>query len=144
MHKFGKNFFEPWNKEEWNSFDNFMISCLRYYLKNGLVEYERVNLNKKMLVESTSEEFVEFVEEVEVDKRYNKKELHQRFIEIYPDLKNLHQKTFISWIKIYAKLKGYKYEDNKSGAERTFILSNRETGRMDEQKTGTDGEGDIF
>ena len=42
-----------------------MIECVKHYLKNGLVEYERINLNQKMLIESTSEEFIEFMEEIE-------------------------------------------------------------------------------
>lgn len=130
--EYRRRFFDDWNDNDWNSFFNFMIGCLQYYLKNGLVEYERINLGEKMLVESTSEEFVEFMEEIEMDTRYNKKELHQKFIEIYPDYKDLHQKTITGWIKVYAKLKGLKYEDKKSGAERSFTLTEIEDGRMDE------------
>ncbi len=142
--EFGKRFFDDWNEEEWNSFFSFMIRCELYYLQNGLVDYERVNVDHKKLVESTAEEFVDFMEDIEIDKLHDKKEQHQKFIEIYPDYSKLHQKTFTSWVKLYAKLKGLKFEPKKSGAERGFILSNPESGRMDELKTGTDGEGDVF
>lgn len=144
IQEFGKKFFDAWNKDEWNSFDNFMISCLQYYLNYGLVEYDRVNLNKKMLIESTSEEFVEFMEDTELGKLYDKKEQHKKFIEAYPDYSKIQQKTFTSWVKLYAKLKGLKFEQKKSGAERGFILIKPENGRMDEQKTGSEGEGDVF
>lgn len=146
IQEFGKKFFDAWNKDEWNTFDNFMIGCLQFYLGNGLVEYERINLNKKMLVESTSEDFVEYIEELQCNSWYDKKVIFNKFLEIYSDYKNknFQQKTFTSWIKIYAKLKGLKYEDKKSGDERSFILRETEAGRMDEQNDGSEGEGGIF
>lgn len=142
--EFKKRFFDDWSEEEWNNFYNFMVGCELYYLQNGLVDYERVNVDHKKLVESTSEEFVEFMEDLEFEKLHDKKEQHKKFIEIYPDYSKLHQKTFTSWVKLYAKLKGLKFEPKKSGAERGFILSNPDSGRMDEPKTDTDGEGDVF
>lgn len=142
--EFKKRFFDDWNDEEWNDFFNFMVRCAQYYLQNGLVEYERVNVSKKTLVESTAEEFVEFMEDIEPGKLYDKKEQHQKFIAMYPDYSKLHQKTFTTWVKLYAKMNGFKYEPKKSGAERSFILYKPEDGRMDELKTGTDGEGDVF
>ncbi len=145
IHEFKKNFFGPWNKEEWNSFDNFMIGCLRDFLEKGLVEYERINLFDKILIESTSEDFVEFAEDLELDKKYDNKELFNEFTDTYTAYKTgFHQKTLTSWVKTFASIKGYKYLPKKSGKERGFILSNPESGRMDEQKTDTDGDGDIF
>ena len=91
--EFKKRFFDDWNEEEWNNFFNFMVGCELYYLQNGLVDYERVNVDHKKLAESTSEEFVDFMEDIELDKLYDKKEQHQKFIEIYPDYSKLHQKT---------------------------------------------------
>lgn len=142
--EFKRRFFDDWDDNDWNSFFNFMIKCIQYHLQNGLVDYERKNLNTKKLVESTSEEFVEFMEEVEFGIKIDKKVLHQKFLEIYPDYKKLQQKTFTGWIKTYAKLKNYKYEDKKSDSERGFILSKIEEGRMDEQNSDSEGEGDIF
>lgn len=144
--EFGKKFFEPfWNIEEWTSFDNFMIESLRYFLSNGLVEYDRINLFDKILIESTSEDFVEFIEDLEMDKKYDSKELFNEFLDVYPEQRTkLMQKTFTLWVKTFANIKGYKYIPKKSGRERGFILSNLESGRMDDMKTGTGGEGDIF
>jgi len=142
--EFKRRFFDDWNDDDWYNFFNFMIECEQYYLQNGLVDYERVNVNHKKLVETTAEEFTEFMEEIELEKLYDKKELHQRYIEIYPDYNRLHQKTFTGWIKLYAKLKDLKYDDKKSGAKRSFILSKKDDGRMDEQKSDIEGEGDIF
>lgn len=142
--EFKRRFFDDWDDNHWNNFFNFMIKCIQYHLQNGLVDYVRKNLNTKKLIESTSEEFVEFMEDVEFGSKIDKKILHQKFIEIYPDFKKLQQKTFTGWIKTYAKLKNYKYEDKKSGTERGFILSKIDDGRMDEQNYVSEGEGDVF
>lgn len=38
--EFGKNFFDEWDKEEWNKFYNFMLSCLQAYLRCSILETE--------------------------------------------------------------------------------------------------------
>jgi hypothetical protein len=131
---FGHIFFNDWSAEEWNEFDNYMIGCAQHYLKNGLVNYNRKNWDRKVLVESTSEEFVSVMEEVELNKWYSKKYLYKKFIDDYPEHKHLHQKAFTQWIKTYAKIKVYKYDEKKSGAERSFRLTKmkEKIGRMDE------------
>ena len=145
IHEFKKNFFGPWTAEEWVSFDNFMIGCLKYYLENGLVEYERINLFNKILIESTSENFVEFAEDIELGMKYDNKELFNQFTDTYPEYKTgFHQKTLTNWVKTFASINGYKYLPKKSGKERGFILSKIEDGRMDEQNSDSEGEGDIF
>jgi len=88
------------------------------------VDYERVNLEQKKLIDATSEEFIEFAEEIQPDTWYNKKDIYDNFIQTYPDYKNqlLQQKKFMNWIKVYAKLKSYRYTQKRSGTDRTFIL----------------------
>jgi hypothetical protein len=101
-----------------------MIENLVYYLANGLIEYERVNVDKKKLVESTSEDFVEFMEEVELDKRYDKKLLFEKFIEIYPDFKTrFSQRTFTRWIRLFANLNKLKFDVRNSGSSKGFVLT---------------------
>ena len=122
-----------------------MIRCLREYLDKGLVEYTRINLFDKILIESTSEDFVEFAENIELDKKYDNKELFNEFLDVYPEYKTkLMQKTFTVWVKTLANIKGYKYIPKKSGKERGFILSKRENGRKDEGKEDSEGEGEII
>ena len=122
--EFGRRFFDDWCEEDWCRFYIFMIECIRYYLEKGLVDYERVNLEQKKLIDATSEEFIEFAEEIQPDTWYNKKDIYDNFIQTYPDYKNqlLQQKKFMNWIKFYAKLKSYRYTQKRSGTDRTFIL----------------------
>lgn len=121
--EFGKLFFTGWNESEWNAFYNFMLGCVRYYLKECLVEYDHVNLLQKQLIDSTKPEFIEFIQDIELSKEYEKRELFEKFKKEYPDFENYKQNTFTGWIKKYANLKELKYDDRKSGAKKIFTLS---------------------
>ena len=85
--EFGHRFFDDWCDNEWCRFYLFMIGCLRFYLEKGLLDYEKKNLDVKKLIESTSEEFLEFAEELVKDTWYDKRETYRKFIEEYPDIK---------------------------------------------------------
>lgn len=124
MDEFGRMFFIGWSQEDWDSFYSFMIDCLQYFLKNGLMDYDRGNLSVKKLTESTSPEFIEFMEFIETDKWYAKREIYEKFIEEYPDYKNgkLRQQLFTRWIMIYAKINNFIFEQKRTGDVRKFII----------------------
>lgn len=115
---FGKLFFNDWDEIEWQAFDNLMIKCCQYYLKNGLKEYKHINLIKKKLIDSTSAEFEEFIRDVPLNQELHKKELFEKFKNENPDFGQLKQNTFSKWIKIYAELNELRIEERKSGADR--------------------------
>lgn len=121
---FDKRFFDDWDKEEWLAFDNFMIRCAQFYLHHGLCEYEFVNLEAKKLIDSTSPEFAEFTEEIELNREYNKRELFERFKSDNKDYENMKQNTFTRWVKSWASLKGYEIEERKSSGERFVTIKN--------------------
>ncbi|MAT59751.1 MAG: hypothetical protein CMF23_17395 [Ignavibacteriae bacterium] len=124
---FGKPFFGAWNTEEWSDFDIFMISCLQHYLKNGLVEYEFVNLDKKKMIDETSPEFIEFAEdEIVVGKEYEKKGLYESFKKEFEDFEKLTQSKFTRWLKVWGKLKKLDVSESKSGGKRFIRYISRE------------------
>ncbi len=123
--EFGKLFFTGWNENEWNAFDNFMLGCVQLFLKEGLIEYDHINLLQKQLIDSTKQEFVEFMQEVELGKEYEKRELFDKFKEEYSDFEGMKQNSFTGWIKKYANLKELKYTERKSGANKYFSLSDK-------------------
>ena len=131
--EFGRRFFDDWGEDDWCSFYKFMIGCLQFYLKNGLVDYQRVNLDQKKLIEATTEEFVEFAEDLQTGAWYRNKEAYNKFLRIYPDYnsKNVKQKNFTSWLKIFAKLRGYRLLQKRSGTDRAFMLENILEGAAD-------------
>jgi hypothetical protein len=121
--EFGENFFENWDDSKWNPFDNFMLGCVQLFLKNGLLEYDHVNLLQKQLIDSTRPEFVEFIQEIELGKEFEKRELFEEFKKEYPDFESSKQNTFTTWIKKYASLKELKLTERRSGTKKFFSLS---------------------
>ncbi len=121
---FGKLLFDCWNENEWNDFDCYMIECLQFYLKRGLVAYEYVNLEKKKLIDETSPEFVEYSEGLETSKEYDKKELYEDFKKEYQDFDKLTQRKFTQWLKVFGRLKDYEVREPKSGAKRMIEFVN--------------------
>lgn len=115
--EFGHLFFDEWDEKEWNSFDNFMLRCLQLYLNEGLVTYEHKNLKLKKLIDSTSVEFADFAESLEIGVDYQKKELHSEFKEEFPDFEGQKQNTFTRWIKIYAGIEGLEVEEWRDEAK---------------------------
>lgn len=108
--EFGHWFFRDWNHLQWLQFDNFMLYCVKMYLSSGLIEPGVINLNKRKLHEETAREFILFMDEQLKDyngERINKKDLHNEFLEQFPDFnrgfKAIKQRTFNSWCRLYAE-----------------------------------------
>ena len=120
--EFGHRFFDEWNNEEWNSFYNYMISCLQLYLSKGLIHYAHINLEKKKLINSTCEEFEEFFSCMEQGKEYQKRELFENFKKEYEEYSEIQSVRFSRWLKDAAKIKGIKLSERKSGVERFIRL----------------------
>lgn len=120
--EFGHLFFDEWNETQWIAFYNYMAECCRYYLMNGLKNYEYINLTKKKLIDSTAQEFAEFITELELNEDYNKKELFEKFKKEYEDFGQVKQQTLTKWMSIYANLYGLVLEQRRSGLERFIRL----------------------
>ncbi len=52
--EFGHNFFNDWNKEEWNRFDNLMLTSVQLFLNRGLEAAGSININRRKLLQATS------------------------------------------------------------------------------------------
>lgn len=127
MDKFGRMMFDEWDNEEWARFDKYMINCLQYYLENGLVAYEHVNLKVRKLNNSTSREFVDFMEDKELfnGKRINYNELKDAFTRDYSDYNNhkwFSQKLFNQWLVKYLEFKGFDHSSISSNGVRYYEL----------------------
>ncbi len=122
--EFGHMLFEEWDEEEWNRFDNFMLECLQLYLDEGLIEYQKINLEQRKLIAETSSDFVEFFStSYSFGIRYNKKDVYRSFsnhigYEEYDSPYN--QRTVTGWVEKYAKIKGYEYRTEESNGKYYF------------------------
>ena len=124
--EFGNRFFEDWNEKEWSAFYWFMMSCVLKYFEHGLITPRPINLKRNGLINSTSIEFVNFMETgiVTIEEWHSKKATLELFIEEYPHHRNLTPHKFTKWMKVYAKSNELKYEDKKSGSKYVFYLKN--------------------
>jgi len=123
LDEFGHMLFDDWNVEEWARFDSFMLYCLQYYLKNGLVKFNFKNLENRKLTNETSLEFLEWANDGHLV--YNisvtKSECYHAFCNEYPDLKKwLSQKRFTQWIQKYCEFHKLPYIDGSSNGIRWF------------------------
>lgn len=100
--EFGRMMFDEWPDSEWIQFDNLMIECCQFYLKNGLIEQTLVNLPEKRLMAELSSEFSEFIE----DNLLAPGETIQR-VAYYQKFKSQYQSSRIASRTFYAMLHSY-------------------------------------
>lgn len=117
---FGKRFFDEWEEGEWNKFYNFMFECVMIYLREGLISPKNQNLQLRKIIDATSREFVEFMNEQDVIEGFDKKILCDNFHKSYPDYMLLKQNTFSKWLKSYCNIKSYKLNEVRSNGK-TYI-----------------------
>lgn len=118
--EFGHMLFDDWNAEEWMKFDMYMINCLQYYLKNGLVSHDFKNLEVRKFIKNTNMEFYEWSKEdgnIMTNVRLYKPDLYSAFLQDYPDYANgkykLSQKRFKQYLEEYSRFIDHKYIEGK-------------------------------
>lgn len=123
--EYSGNFFEDWSAEEWDSFFSVLFQAVKHYLKNGLIKYSTINATAKKIITETSKEFHEYVEKLEVNKEYDKKEQFEEFKSEIVDF-NFHQRTFTKWLQIYCDYKELKFKERSSSGNHFFTFSKKE------------------
>jgi hypothetical protein len=144
--EFGHLLFDDWDSEEWLKFDNFMITCVQFYLQNGLTKHDFKNLEVRKFIKNTCFEFYEWSrpdqdgknENIEFNVRCNKQNYYENFVNEYPDFRTykLSQKRFTQWIEHYCKFYDYKYLTGKSNGDRWFEIVN--------ENSNVDNNDEIF
>lgn len=134
--EYGCWFFRDWDDWEWGRFDNFMIGCVREYLKHGLVIAPNINLELRMVTEHTNPVFIDFmnmkfmrrdqegnvnsrcidivenpgsIDEIKL-KRIDKQKLYEEYVELNKEDNRrggtIGKATFIKWVKAYTEAQG--------------------------------------
>lgn len=112
---FGRRLFDEWDDDEWCSFDNYMIGCLQWYLKMGLIEHVSKNTSIKKLAADTCHEFIEWAGLIEDnegsdilrdDRKIFKDELYNDFVNDNPDFaprakRSISRTAFYRWLIYY-------------------------------------------
>lgn len=121
LDEFGHMLFADWDEEEWLRFDNYMVNCEQYYLKNGLVSHAFNNLETRKLIKETSYEFYEWANDgnLPLNERLDKSIYYQRFIDEYQDFKKwLTQRRFSKWLEVWGEFNAYKVIDGRTNSMR--------------------------
>ena len=131
--EFGHLFFAEWNETEWAKFDNFMIRCVQFFLKNGLVQSDKVNLKLRKFKNEVGTEFIEFMESQKLDgSPRNRKEFRDDFNKQYPNVAkyNTPQK-FNKKVKDYCDFHNIPLEESKYNGVVCFYIGAIETPEQD-------------
>ena len=109
----GCEFFREWNDEQFQSFDNYMLESCRIYLEKGLPVNKTKNVAYNRLLQSTNEEFMEWMYE----KNFQRNENYQfgknfnEYKEIaFGEQSMFGSKTFSTWLKLYGESLNFKYK----------------------------------
>jgi hypothetical protein len=128
IHDFGKLLFDEWDNDEWMRFFNFMIGCLQFYLKNGLVKTEFKNIRERNFIKVTSFEFNEWVKEgnIKINERNYKNSLYESFIKEYEEMKKFcSQKRFAGWLEKYGNYINVEFEIGKDNLGRYIMYKSK-------------------
>jgi len=116
--------FKEWNENEWSLFDCFMLRCVAYYLKNGLITIPSLTLLQNKVMIETHPEFVEFMNDtIEPNVGYDKSILLNDFKTLSPANKFISSITFKKWIDKWATYQNYDLKHFKSNGQTKVIFS---------------------
>lgn len=150
LDEFGKLMFGDWNDDDWCDFDNYMIGCLKSYLRTGLVKSKFVNLKIRQLSAETCHEFIEWCGLVDGQQRsmcldsgirLYKNDLYYNFIEEYPDYGpksklTISRTRFYKWLVSYAMFKeGTMPEEGRDQLGRWIIIKKKQDSEFQNQTT---------
>jgi len=148
LDEFGKLMFGDWNDDDWCEFDNYMIGCLKNYLRTGLVKSKFVNLKIRQLSAETSHDFIEWCGLVEgqernqmlvTGQRLYKNDLYLDFINEYPDYGpkaklTISRTRFYKWLVAYGLYKeGITPEEGRDIQGRWIVIHKRKEAANDSE-----------
>lgn len=125
LDEFGHELFDDWDADQWNEFDNVMLYCVQSYLRNGLQSYVSEHLNRQRIIGDTSEELVEYLDDVlpdlmESGEWIDKHKLYEDFTRESRQPMTMMQKDFTRQVKKYCSgfSIGYEESDTRNGGKR--------------------------
>jgi hypothetical protein len=140
LDEFGKLMFSDWNDDEWCEFDNYMVDCLKSYLRTGLVQSKFVNLKIRQLSAETCHDFIEWCglidknenKAIEFNKRLRLNDLYSDFVDNYPDYgprskMTVSRQRFFKWVVSYGVFKtGFIPEEGRDMIGKWIIIRHKE------------------
>lgn len=153
---YGHWLIKEWDADEWTRFDNFMCYCSQIFHDKGVIEPSTINLELRVLLDHTCQEFVDFMNDIRACLRekkmpfdgyydhvpmeglqdidfenfeFDKKKLYKRFITDYEDYQTnwFTQARFTTWLKMYSKyVLGVEKPINRRSNGKDLIIFKKE------------------
>ncbi|TVL98630.1 MAG: hypothetical protein CV087_20990 [Candidatus Brocadia sp. WS118] len=100
---------DDYSREEWNKFDNMMFHCAQVYLRNGLIDYLKVNIERRKLMDQTCKEFVDWAAlAFSGPGDYHRNEMYNKFKDHFPEHNSLKLTKFTKWVNLYCGFQKWK------------------------------------
>lgn len=146
---FGGLFFEDWTDAEWARFDDFMIGCIQEYLREGLTDYQKINIGERRLEVMLPDGFLEFAKsELHLYKKYISADVLEQFQEM-EGAKILTPHKLVRGMRDYGESQGWellsKIERNpepgaKPALRRVYMFVEKDSGIRDISVVTQDGQ----
>jgi hypothetical protein len=115
LSEFNKRFFDDWDEEEWSKFYLYMIKCTQSFLAKGIIQPESINLDRNKFMSNTSQDFILFSEGFNVNTKYNKGELYEKFLTDFPGNRGrITKHAFKKWLDHYGNYAKLEVDHSKS------------------------------
>ena len=126
--EFGHQFFSEWDAEEWHKFDNYMARNVQFFLKNGLVESNKVNLELRKLKNNLGIEFIEWMDSKQFKGiPIGKKAFRDDFNKEYKDLAKFNTpQKFNTKVKEYCEFYNVDLYEKKYNGILSFYITKTE------------------
>lgn len=127
--EFGRLLFTDWGKDDWCSFDNYMVKNLQLYLTEGLIKCEFVNLKERKFRAETNPEFAEWVkefgsQEMPIGEKFKPDKVYDRFMNDNAGMfRMLSKQRFNSWLRTYSLyISGNNPEEGRDGGGKWMLI----------------------
>ena len=114
--EFDSHFFDEWNSEEWNRFDNDMLSYSKLYFENDgqLKEYKSDTLELRKLISAIGKDFYEFAESLPRNEFLTNSEIYNLYVTFLGlDESDITKKGISFKIKKYCQSLGINYDSTQ-------------------------------
>ncbi|KYC44898.1 MAG: hypothetical protein AMQ22_02261 [Candidatus Methanofastidiosum methylothiophilum] len=139
--EFGHRFFDDWSELEWNKFYSYMMSLTSKYIREGLKNYIKKNLSRRLLLQETCMDFMDFMEDRKDHTKFYTGDCFKVFVEQHPEYKKLTPNTFGRWLKKYAIHNKINWKSSRDDQGRFFeFIYNQQNNNLLEFVGSNDGE----
>lgn len=98
-----RRFFSDWDDAQWNLFFWFMFDCIASFQKEGLIEPSLINQKQRLIIQSTSSSFVDYIQNIKPNIWHSNEKLWKEY-QTYSGDKAVTFDNFGKWLAKLSKV----------------------------------------